>query len=160
MSMSKSATGEKPTGLTHELKFSVGQLAAAMIGIPEDDPRHNVIGRVTHIDGENVTLAKFGGEQIAVTVANLKQAVHYDKSQSSFIREGSRGEVYGLDHPDPLVGPNQWITTSVVLRLVKETGFFETRNTVYMANYVDVVCGKTGGIQRIDSPLLNKVHKT
>lgn len=155
MNMSKSVTGLKSIGTTHKLRFKVGQLAAAMIGIPEEDERHNVIGRITRLDGEDVTLA-VGEKQFNLTVSNLKQAVHYDRSVSAWIGEGRRADVTGLDHPELGQG---WINTSIVLRYFPETGFFETRNTLYMADYVDII-GKAGETHRVHSPLLSKVHKT
>ncbi len=155
MSMSKSATGEKPTGLTHRLYFDIGQLAAAMIGIPKDDERHNALGRITKIEGEDVTLEIFGGERIEVKADNLKQLVHYDKSRPASFQEGSRGNVYGLDHPD---WGSEWLLTSTVLRAFSETGFFETRNTVYVASYVDVR-GFGDPDDFVHSPLLSKLPK-
>jgi hypothetical protein len=134
-----SKNGLDNTGITRELKFIVGQLAMAIIDIPEDDEeRHGFIGRIKSIDDlGNVVLAAYDDDEINVTLGNLKQAVHYDNSKPHSIVKGERANVYVVDHPDPFIFPGDFVTTSTVLEFNPYIKFFETRNTLYMAKEID-----------------------
>jgi hypothetical protein len=124
------------TGTTNELSFKIGQLACALTGIPEDTNEFSFIGRIVVIEGENVQLRAHDGETVEVPLSSLKQAVHYDQSTGAVIVEGSRAVVVAIDHPSPEIPPNSLVTTSTVLRHNTATDFFETRNTLYMADVV------------------------
>jgi len=59
----------------------------------------------------------------------LKRAVHYDNCLPFFVTEGHRASLRALDH---YALGNQSVDTSEVLKWNKETGFIETRNTIYI----------------------------
>lgn len=125
------------TGTTHQLRFAVGQLAVAIIGLNEEDPKHGFIGKIMAIEGEMVLLRAYDGDQEEVLLENLKQAVHYDIDKPHAIGKGMEATVFAIDHPASHIGPNRVVYTSEVLTYNKMTGFFETRNTCYMANRVE-----------------------
>lgn len=115
--------------------FIVGQMACAM-GKSPCGIHENYIGRIDSMseDGTKVTLKAYDAETVEVLASTLKQAVHYDVDQSKYILVGDSASVVALDHPRLGVGV---VYTTSVLKHNKFSGFFETRNTVYMANKVD-----------------------
>lgn len=143
MNMSKSATGLRDElgvpnkSPTHQLRFTVNQLACAAIGLPEDHPGHNYIGRLVALSDTEAVLRAFDGQEVTVPANSLKQVVHYDADKGVFIEVGQRASVVNIDHPETgMIYPGEVISTSPVLSKYSRTGFFETRNTVYLPNVV------------------------
>lgn len=79
----------------------------------------------------NISLSKSGALNLSEFVSKTKPTVKYDVMAITRIEVGKRADVYGIDHP--LLG-SQWINTSAVLNYDKETGVFETWNTIYVPN--------------------------
>lgn len=100
------------------------------------DKPENFIGRLVSIDGENVVLRAFDGEEHQSVVSKLKQVVHYDRSASFHIQKGERASVVAIDHPNPSIFAREFVSTSVVESSNTFTGFFETKNTLYVADVV------------------------
>jgi len=61
-----------------------------------------------------------------------KQTVHYDLSKGTNIKIGNCAQVYPLDHPSALVSNKTLVITSEVMSYNKESGVFETQNTMYV----------------------------
>ena len=64
----------------------------------------------------------------------MKKVVHYDPSGFiCYIVEGEVAIVYPIDHPDTeRVSNKKPVRTSTVVSYDKETGIFETLNTIYI----------------------------
>jgi hypothetical protein len=121
------------------MEFKVGQLVLAQNAapLPElDGAMVDFIGRLESIDGDDVVVRAYDGEAWPSKLSALKQVVHYDVTKSFYVAKGNNANVFAIDHPDPSIFPNEWVTTSVVKEVDPYTGFFETRNTLYMASYV------------------------
>jgi hypothetical protein len=61
----------------------------------------------------------------------MKQVVHYAKHKYQEIHVGQSAIVWPLDHPSELASNTSSVRTSEVLSYDKETGTFETKNTIY-----------------------------
>lgn len=121
-------------------KFKEGQLAVALIGIEDTAPDYGFIGRIESITGDDVVLVAHDGEKQTVPVGSLKQAVHYDRDKPFSGTVGGAASVFAIDHP---IGPDQFVTTSAIEVISGEIGFFETKNTLYMANKIENMFGTT-----------------
>ena len=66
---------------------------------------------------------------------NHKPVVMYDGNEDSFIEEGYRAIVYPWNHPH--TSNDGHVQTTPVIRHNKETGEFETQNTIYVCIYGD-----------------------
>lgn len=130
--------------------FAVGTLALAPKAATLEGEPVDFVGRIVSMEDGKVVLRAYDGDEITADQATLKQAVHYDRNKSFFIEVGREAMVFAIDHPAPYIGPNQPVTTSEVLDFDPDlTGFFETRNTVYMANEINL-----GVLGTITSPWL------
>lgn len=58
-----------------------------------------------------------------------KPIVHYRKLVSCSV--GASALVHPIDHPGPDVSNTKMVRTSAVLRYDRDTGEFETRNSIY-----------------------------
>ena len=63
---------------------------------------------------------------------NIKPFVNYKPTATQFIRVGESACVFPINHESNLVSNTTLIATSEVINYDKETGRFETRNTVYI----------------------------
>ena len=61
----------------------------------------------------------------------MKPVVKYKHDLNNFIELGMNALVFPLDHPSPYVSNQYLVRTSKVIKLDKETGNFETVNTIY-----------------------------
>ena len=131
--------------------FAVGILAMAPSAVTIDGEPMDFVGRITSMQDGKVVLRAYDGDEVVVDEATLKQAVHYKRSENNYIEVGQRAAVFAIDHPVPYIGPNQPVTTSEVLSYDAElSGFFETKNTVYMVDEIDF-----GVLGTIRSPWLS-----
>lgn len=67
-------------------------------------------------------------QQSAKKDADLKPVLYY--TESEFIEVGFRAAVKVPNHPSPLI-TKEWVHTSLVLTYDRDTGTFETHNTIY-----------------------------
>jgi len=126
-------------------QFIVGQLAATRFAEyaarlqageelkPEDVV--SLIGRITAIDGEAVTIKAANGEVGTFNASTLVDVVHFDVTKRMNGNVGDSGSVFAIDHP--LLPPNEYVTTSEIKYILAD-GKFETRNTLYVPNLVDI----------------------
>lgn len=63
---------------------------------------------------------------------NPKPFVRYKPTEDQFIRVGFSAFVFPVDHTSELVSNKTKVITSIVVNYNKETGRFETQNTVYI----------------------------
>jgi len=125
--------------------FIVGQLAAtrfaetaARMQAGEEldlDKVVSQIGRITSIDGTNVTIKSADGTVGTHDASALVDVVHFDITQPMSGSVGGSGSVFAIDHP--LLPANQFVTTSEI-KYIMADGKFETRNTLYIPNLYDI----------------------
>jgi hypothetical protein len=126
-------------------QFIVGQLAATRFAeyatriqageeLSEDDIVSQ-IGRITAIDGDSVTLKSANGDVGTHDASTLVDVVHFDVTKPMSGSVGVSGSVFAIDHP--LLPPNEFVTTSEI-KYILDDGKFETRNTLYMPNFLDL----------------------
>lgn len=65
----------------------------------------------------------------AINFSTTKPVEYY--SEQDYIVVGDRAHVKVVTHRDPTIPSNCWVTTSTVLAYDKDSGAFETRNTLY-----------------------------
>lgn len=61
----------------------------------------------------------------------MKQIVNYKPSDTDFIQVGCRATIIPTNHPSLLVSNTRIAVTTEVISYNKETGEFETLNTIY-----------------------------
>lgn len=62
---------------------------------------------------------------------NNKQVVKYRPYKLGSIGVDQRAVVIAVNHPDPFILPGEVVSTSRVIAYEKESGKFETLNTIY-----------------------------
>lgn len=61
----------------------------------------------------------------------IKPLVHYKRDEHNKIKKGQYAIVQPTDHPSVIVSNTRMVLTSIVKSYDKETGIFETENTIY-----------------------------